>query len=95
MVEQGRDGFYERPRCPGPCGPASGGQQSPNRGGLCQLRGPLADAPRIARADRLRRIRDPDGTGVPAVGLANPAFADERRRLIGGPAPDSLAAGNP
>jgi gamma-glutamyltranspeptidase/glutathione hydrolase len=57
--------------------------------------GRVVDAIRIARADRLRWIGDPDETGVPAVGLASSAFADERRALIGGPVPDSLAAGNP
>ncbi|PSQ65130.1 MAG: hypothetical protein BRD32_04790 [Bacteroidetes bacterium QH_2_64_74] len=57
--------------------------------------GRVVDAIRIARADRLRWIGDPDETGVPAVGLASPAFADERRRLIGGEVPDSLGAGNP
>jgi len=55
----------------------------------------VVDAIRIARADRLRWIGDPDETGVPAVGLASPAFADERRSLIGGSVPDSMAAGNP
>lgn len=57
--------------------------------------GRVVDAIRVARADRLRWIGDPDETGVPAVGLASPAFADERRALIGGSVPDSLAAGNP
>ncbi|MFB6272085.1 MAG: gamma-glutamyltransferase [Salinibacter sp.] len=57
--------------------------------------GRVVDAIRVARADRLRWIGDPDETGVPAVGLASSAFADTRRSLIGGPAPDSLAAGNP
>ena len=57
--------------------------------------GRVVDAIRIARADRLRWIGDPDETGVPAVGLASPAFADERRRLIGGEVPDSLGAGDP
>jgi gamma-glutamyltranspeptidase/glutathione hydrolase len=57
--------------------------------------GRVVDAIRIARADRLRWIGDPDETGVPAVGLASSAYADERRSLIGGQVPDSLAAGNP
>jgi gamma-glutamyltranspeptidase/glutathione hydrolase len=57
--------------------------------------GRLVDAIRIARADRLRWIGDPDETGVPAVGLASPAFADTRRSLVGGPVPDSMAAGDP
>jgi len=57
--------------------------------------GRVVDAIRIARADRLRWIGDPDETGVPAVGLASSAFAEERRALIGGPVPDSMAAGNP
>lgn len=57
--------------------------------------GRVVDAIRLARADRLRWIGDPDETGVPAVGLASPAFADQRRVHIGGPVPDSLGAGNP
>lgn len=57
--------------------------------------GRVVDAIRLARADRLRWIGDPDETGVPAVGLASPAFADERRSLIGGRVPDSMAAGDP
>ncbi len=57
--------------------------------------GRVVDAIRLARADRLRWIGDPDETGVPAVGLASPAFADQRRAHIGGPVPDSLGAGNP
>jgi gamma-glutamyltranspeptidase/glutathione hydrolase len=57
---------------------------------------PLVDAIRIARADRRRWIGDPDETGVPAVGLASEAFADQRRSLMGtAPVPDSMAAGNP
>ena len=57
--------------------------------------GRVVDAIRIARSDRLRWIGDPDETGVPAVGLTSAAYADERRRLIGGAVPDSMAAGNP
>jgi gamma-glutamyltranspeptidase/glutathione hydrolase len=58
--------------------------------------GPLVDAIRIARADRRRWIGDPDETGVPAVGLASEAFADQRRSRMGtAPVPDSMAAGNP
>jgi len=57
--------------------------------------GPLVDAIRIARADRRRWIGDPDDTGVPAVGLASKAFAEQRRALVGGDVPDSMAAGTP
>ncbi len=57
--------------------------------------GPLVDAIRIARADRRRWIGDPDDTGVPAVGLANDAFAEVRQDAMGGTVPDSMAAGDP
>ncbi len=55
----------------------------------------LVDAIRIARADRVAYIGDPDDAAVPAVGLASVAFADERRALIGTAVPDTLAPGDP
>ena len=56
----------------------------------------IVDAIRIARTDRAQWIGDPDDTGVPAVGLSSPAFADERRPLIGqATVPDSMTAGDP
>jgi gamma-glutamyltranspeptidase/glutathione hydrolase len=56
----------------------------------------VVDAIRIARTDRAQWIGDPADTGVPAVGIASPAFAEERRALIGqATVPDSMTAGDP
>ena len=56
----------------------------------------VVDAIRIARTDRAQWVGDTDDTGVPAVGLSSPEYADERRALIGqATVPDSMAAGDP
>jgi gamma-glutamyltranspeptidase/glutathione hydrolase len=56
----------------------------------------VVDAIRIARTDRAQWIGDPDDTGVPAVGIASPAFANERRVLMErATVPDSMTAGDP
>ena len=62
--------------------------------------GLVADALRLARADRLAWIGFPDDAAVPAAGLASAAYADERRAQMGGPVPDAvvpdtMAAGDP
>ena len=57
--------------------------------------GLVADALRLARADRLAWIGFPDDAAVPAAGLASAAYADERQAKMGGPVPDSTAAGDP
>ncbi len=63
--------------------------------GDAEALGLLVDAIRVARADRGAWIGDPDDTGVPAVGLASAAFAEERAALLGGAVPDTLKAGDP
>lgn len=56
----------------------------------------VVDAIRIARTDRAQWVGDPDDTGVPAVGLSSPEYAEERRRLVGrATVPDSMTAGDP
>lgn len=55
----------------------------------------LVEAIRISRADRGKWLGDPDDTGVPAVGLSSPSFADGRRDLIGGEVPDEMQGGDP
>jgi gamma-glutamyltranspeptidase/glutathione hydrolase len=58
--------------------------------------GTLVDAIRIARADAGGWIGDPRDAGVPAVGLASPAYAVERSALMAlRQVPDSLAPGDP
>lgn len=42
----------------------------------------IAEAERLAYADRNRYLADPDFTAVPVVGLLDPAYIDERRKLI-------------
>lgn len=55
----------------------------------------LTDAIRTSRADRYKWNGDPRGVGVPAAAIASDEYAEERRRWVGGPVPDSLPAGNP
>ena len=56
----------------------------------------VVDAIRIARTDRALWVGDPDDTGVPAVGLSSPEFADARRSLMERETvPDSMVAGDP
>lgn len=42
----------------------------------------IVEAERLAYADRNRYLADPDFTAVPVAGLLDPAYIDERRKLI-------------
>jgi gamma-glutamyltranspeptidase/glutathione hydrolase len=43
----------------------------------------FSEAGRLAYADRARYLADPDFTAVPVAGLLDPAYLDERARLVG------------
>jgi gamma-glutamyltranspeptidase / glutathione hydrolase len=57
----------------------------------------LAGALRVAAADRLRYLGDPDRVGVPAVGIASPGYAEQRARevLSGERATARILSGDP
>lgn len=57
--------------------------------------GLVADAIRVARADRAAWSGDPDDTAVPGAGLASDAFAAERSHLLGRAPPDTVPPGDP
>ncbi len=67
--------------------------------GLPRERGPalaaVVAAARVARADRTTYLGMADDSPVPAVGLANPAYATERFALLDSPAPRTMPAGDP
>nr|MBA2669163.1 gamma-glutamyltransferase [Gemmatimonadota bacterium] len=57
----------------------------------------LAGALRVAAADRIRYIGDPDRVGVATVGITSPAYATQRIRevLSGDRAAERILSGNP
>jgi gamma-glutamyltranspeptidase/glutathione hydrolase len=55
----------------------------------------LTDAVRLARADRVAWLGDPDDAAVPAVGVSSAAYAAERAALLGAAVPDTMRAGDP
>ena len=57
--------------------------------------GLVTDAVRLARADRVAWLGDPDDAAVPAVGVSSAAYAAERAALLGAAVPDTMRAGDP
>ena len=56
----------------------------------------LTSAMRVAMADRNATVGDPDGSAVPAAGVASKSFAQERAELVGASAvPDTIPPGDP
>jgi gamma-glutamyltranspeptidase/glutathione hydrolase len=55
----------------------------------------LSQAERLAYADDLRYVADPQFVQVPVEGLLDPAYLDARARLIGATAGPAPAPGNP
>ncbi|HQY33830.1 gamma-glutamyltransferase [Actinotalea sp.] len=64
------------------------------RPGSAELVHAVVEGAKLAMADRDAWYGDPDHTEVPLATLLSPAYADERRRLIGPDASDELRPGS-